>query len=65
VRETLPKVVCVECGLVAPPDAQDYAPSSPSATRTREDAEEVAVYCPACAAWEFGGPRNTRDPSVT
>ena len=45
----------VECGRIAPPGAVGWRALLTVGDEDAEDIEEVAVYCPECAAREFGG----------
>jgi hypothetical protein len=47
-------LVCIECRAEAPPDAPGWRAYLTVGDEDAEDIEEVAVYCPTCAAMEFG-----------
>ncbi len=49
-------LVCAECGTTAPPDARSWQALLTVGNEDAEEIEDVAVYCPECAAREFGGP---------
>jgi rubredoxin len=56
-REQIDHVlVCPECAAEAPPGAVGWHAVLTVGDEDAEDVEEVAVYCPECAAREFGGP---------
>jgi hypothetical protein len=50
-------LVCVECAAEAPPDALGWQAYLTVGDEDAEDHEEVAVYCPACAAQELDETR--------
>jgi hypothetical protein len=56
IEHTTGPLVCAECGGASPPDARDWRALLTVGDEDAEDVEEVAVYCPECAAREFGGP---------
>jgi hypothetical protein len=43
-----PELACVECGAIAPPDADGWR-----VYRTDDEPPELAIYCPDCAEVEF------------
>lgn len=47
-------LVCVECGIEAPPDARGWRAGLTVGDEGAEEVEGVAVFCPECAAREFG-----------
>lgn len=49
-------LVCVECAAEAPPGAVGWRAVLAVGDEDTEDVLEVAVYCPTCAAMEFGWP---------
>ena len=49
-------LVCVECAAEAPPGAVGWRAVLAVGDEDAEDVLEVAVYCPTCAAMEFGWP---------
>jgi hypothetical protein len=51
-----PSLISVECGATAQPDAHGWRALLTVGDEDAEDVEEVAVYCPTCAAREFGDP---------
>lgn len=50
------QLACVECAADASPDAHGWRALLTVGDEDAEDDEEVAVFCPECAAREFGGP---------
>ena len=55
-RATDGLLVCTQCATDAPPDAFGWQAHLTVGDDDAEDAEEVATYCPECAAREFGAP---------
>ena len=47
-------LTCAECGIEAPPDATGWRAYVVSVRDEMNDEEYVTVYCPECAAREFG-----------
>lgn len=47
-------LVCAQCGASSPPDARGWRGELVVGDEDDEAAEEVAVFCPACYAREFG-----------
>ncbi len=47
--------MCIECSVVTD-DGIGWKAMLTVGDENAEDVEEVAVYCPECAAREFGGP---------
>ena len=52
--QTTHVLVCAECVTEAPPGAVGWRGVLAVGDEDAEDAQEVAVYCLACAAREFG-----------
>ena len=52
-EETSHALVCEECAAEAPTGAVGWRAYLTVGDEDAEDAEQVAVYCPACAAREF------------
>ena len=49
-------LVCVECASEAPPGAVGWRAVLTVGNEDAEEIEEVATYCPTCAALEIGWP---------
>ena len=49
-------LVCVECADEAPPGPVGWLACLIVGDEDAENIEGVAVFCPECAAREFGGP---------
>ena len=49
-------LVCAECATEAPPGAFGWLACLGVGDEDAEEIEEVVVFCPECAAREFGGP---------
>jgi hypothetical protein len=47
-------LICVECRAIAPPEVPGWRAFLVGVHDELDDEETVAVYCPECAAREFG-----------
>jgi hypothetical protein len=63
--QTTHALVCVECAAEAPPGGVGWRAMLTVGDEDAEDAEDVAVYCPACARGSSTRPHPDQAPGLS